>query len=206
MRLEIRCRCGIVAGHVQVTEQRRVVCYCDDCQLYARYLNRVDILDAHGGTDAVITAPGHVHLDRGQAFVRCLRLTARGAYRWYASCCNTPLGSTLGAWLPFASLPSTCFASQGRLGPIDARVRARYASSHVPGAQLRVPLMFLLSTLWFVLRQFRARRPSLYPLQPQDPRVVPSEELAPLRAGLPASSVGASPLDSMTVAVLRSCG
>jgi len=206
MHLKLRCRCGIVAGHVQVAEHRRVVCYCDDCQLFAQLLERADVLDAHGGTDALITAPAYVHLDRGQCFVRCLRLSARGAYRWYAACCNTPLGSTLGAWLPFASLPSICLESPRALEPLDARVRARFASSHVAGAQLRVSWKFLLSTLWFVLRQFRARRPSLYPLQFDDPCVVPSEKLAPLRATLPTPSVQASPLDLATNAVLRSCG
>lgn len=206
VRLEIRCRCGAVAGHVQVMKHRRVVCYCNDCQLFAHYLNRADMLDPHGGTDALITAPGYVHLDRGQPHVRCLRLSARGAHRWYAACCNTPLGSTLGAWLPFASLPSGCFEAPQALGPINARVRARFASSHVPGAQLRVSLIFLLGTLWFVLRQFRARRPSLYPLQLGDPYVVPREKLEPLRAALPTPTVQASPLDLMSVAVLRSCG
>jgi hypothetical protein len=206
MNLEIRCRCGIVKGHVRVVEHRRVVCYCDDCQLFAHHLKCVEMLDPHGGTDALITAPGHVHLDHGQSHVRCLRLSARGAYRWYAACCNTPLGSTLGAWLPFASLPTLCIASRRALGPIDARVRARFASSHVPGAQLRVSLMFLLSTLWFVLRQLRARRPSLYPLPPEGPCLVPSERLAPLRATLPTPSVTAGPLDLISVAVLRSCG
>lgn len=206
MRLNIRCRCGAVAGHVQAVEHRHVVCYCHDCQLFARYLNRADTLDLHGGTDAMITAPGYVHLDRGQAQVRCLRLSARGAHRWYAACCNTPLGSTLGAWLPYASLPSICLECPGALGAVNARVRARFASGYVPGAQLRISFAFLLRTLWLMLRQFRARRPSLYPLQLEDPYVVPSERLEPLRATLPTPMVQASPIDFMIATVLQRCG
>ncbi|MFT6991403.1 MAG: hypothetical protein ACJASL_003390 [Paraglaciecola sp.] len=31
----------------------------------------------------------------------CVRLSQKGIYRWYAKCCNTPIGNTLGGKVPF---------------------------------------------------------------------------------------------------------
>lgn len=206
MILAIRCRCGAVAGRVNVVRRRRVVCYCDDCQLFALYLNCADMLDAQGGTDALIAAPGHVHLERGHSHVSCLRLSARGAHRWYAGCCNTPLGTTLGAWLPFVSLPSICLENPQALGQVDARVRARFARAYVPSAQLGVSLTFLLCTLWFMVRHFGSRRASLYPLRLDEPSIANGNELNRLRATLPTPSREPGSLDLATIAVLRRCG
>jgi hypothetical protein len=33
-----------------------------------------------------------------------LRLTSNGLFRWYASCCNTPIGNTLSATVPFVGI------------------------------------------------------------------------------------------------------
>src|SRR4051812_39818162 len=54
------CRCGRVRGTVTraaPASVNRVICYCDDCQAFAHWLARADLLDAHGGTDIVQLAP-----------------------------------------------------------------------------------------------------------------------------------------------------
>jgi hypothetical protein len=87
-----------------------MVCYCDDCQAYLHHLGRADLLDAHGGTDIVQVAPASLAFDRGADRIVGLRLTPTGLYRWYASCCRTPLGNTLGPALPFVGIVAQAFA------------------------------------------------------------------------------------------------
>ena len=59
------CRCGHVRGIVSEflpARAFRLVCYCKDCQAFARFLDRADVLDAAGGTDIVQMPPGRVDL------------------------------------------------------------------------------------------------------------------------------------------------
>ena len=91
-----------------------MVCYCDDCQAYAHRLGRADLLDAHGGSDIVQVAPASLSFDRGADRLVGLRLSPKGLYRWYASCCNTPLGNTLGPGLPFVGIVAQAFDMAGR--------------------------------------------------------------------------------------------
>jgi hypothetical protein len=90
-----------------------MVCYCDDCQAYAHYLGRTDLLDAHGGTDIVQVAPASLSFDRGADRIVGLRLTPRGLFRWHASCCKTPLGNTLGPGIPFVGIVVQAFNAGG---------------------------------------------------------------------------------------------
>ena len=84
--LPLRCRCGHVRGIASAVSSStggRVLCYCKDCQAFARFLERADVLDAAGGTDIFQMPPGRVNLTAGMDAVRCLRLSNRGVYRWY---------------------------------------------------------------------------------------------------------------------------
>ena len=104
---ELRCRCGEVRGSVTNPSPRaanRVICYCDDCQAFAHHLGRADLLDAHGGTDIVQVAPASLKFVQGQRRIMGLRLTSNGLFRWYASCCNTPVGNTLSPAVPFVGI------------------------------------------------------------------------------------------------------
>lgn len=52
--IPLRCRCRHVRGvasEVTPASGFRFVCYCKDCQTFARFLGQADILDAAGGTD-----------------------------------------------------------------------------------------------------------------------------------------------------------
>lgn len=92
----IRCRCGTLRGHVVLpATTSRALCYCKDCQAFARWLGREgDVLDAQAGTDIVATMPSHVRFDGGLEALACMSLSAKGLFRWYASCCRTPIGNT----------------------------------------------------------------------------------------------------------------
>ena len=92
----LQCRCGTIKGFVDTSKPvNRAACYCKDCQAFAHYLGRPgDILDGNGGTDVVQTIPAKVTLTQGRESLACIRLTEKGLVRWYAKCCNTPIGNT----------------------------------------------------------------------------------------------------------------
>lgn len=120
--VELSCRCGTVHGvvaDVAANTVNRIVCYCADCQAFLHQLHRSDLLDAHGGSDIVQVAPGRVRIDRGADQVRGLRLSDKGMFRFYASCCNTPLGNSAGPKLPFLGIVKQAFATDA-LGGADA--------------------------------------------------------------------------------------
>src|SRR5262245_20171081 len=105
--LALRCECGHVRGvasEVSPSTGYRVLCYCKDCQAFARFLERADVLDAAGGTDIFQMPPGRVKLTAGMDAMRCLRLSNRGIYRWYTDCCRTPIGNTAGPRVPLIGL------------------------------------------------------------------------------------------------------
>src|SRR5690349_9975729 len=125
-RAELRCRCGQVRGFVADASPRtvnRVVCYCADCQAFAHRIGRADLLDAQGGSDIVQVAPASVTFAQGQDHIVGVRLTPKGLYRWYASCCRTPLGNTVGTAIPFVGIEAHAFA--GNPGGPDALFGAR---------------------------------------------------------------------------------
>jgi hypothetical protein len=125
----------------------RVVCYCDDCQAFAHHLKRADILDAHGGSDILQVAPAALSFDRGADRIACVRLAPKGLYRFYATCCNTPLGNTLGTKVPFIGLVAEAFAVDGRsaddvFGPPIGSILDRYAiGTPPPSATKLAPLV-----------------------------------------------------------------
>jgi hypothetical protein len=93
----LQCRCGTIKGRVSDTRSaNRVVCYCGDCQAFARVLGQASTtLDAQGGSDIVQTLPKNVTFTQGADALACMRLTPKGMVRWYAGCCKTPIGNTL---------------------------------------------------------------------------------------------------------------
>lgn len=94
--LPLRCRCGHmrgVAGDISPSSGFRFVCYCKDCQAFARFLERLDVLDLAGGTDIFQMPPARVTLTSGTDAMRCIRLSDK-VLRWYAACCRTPIANT----------------------------------------------------------------------------------------------------------------
>ncbi len=106
MDIPLRCRCGHVGGVAQQVRPGggfRFVCYCADCQAFARFLGRPDVLDQAGGTDIFQMPLGRIKLTAGLDAVRCLKLSGK-VFRWYAECCRTPIGNTAGARFPIIGL------------------------------------------------------------------------------------------------------
>ncbi|MEM1418360.1 MAG: DUF6151 family protein [Myxococcota bacterium] len=111
--LPLSCRCGTLQGHAAHVSRgttKRMVCYCDDCQCFAHHLGAAETaLDAGGGTELLLMAPGQLALE-GE--LRCLRLSPKGPLRWYAACCRAPVANGLPSpGMPFASVVRTFVSS-----------------------------------------------------------------------------------------------
>jgi len=94
--LPLACRCGRVHGVLRefsAADGFRFICYCKDCQAFARFLDRADVLDRCGGTDIVQLAPGRLQFLAGSEALRSLRFSGK-VLRWYSGCCQTPIANT----------------------------------------------------------------------------------------------------------------
>jgi hypothetical protein len=103
----LRCRCGAVRGvmtGVSPAAGNRVVCHCNDCQAFARFLGQDGIVDARGGTDIFHFCPSQLRITEGAEHLACVRLSESGMFRWYADCCKSPIGNMIGARFPFIGL------------------------------------------------------------------------------------------------------
>lgn len=145
--LPLRCECGRVRGiarGVSPSAGSRFVCYCTDCQAFARFLRRPGVLDGAGGTDIFQMPPGRIALTTGTDAVRCLRFSER-VLRWYTDCCQTPIGNTasgprfpvVGLIHSFMSQAFMSEAADGRsrdevLGPPLCRLYERSALGPLP--------------------------------------------------------------------------
>jgi Family of unknown function (DUF6151) len=135
MTHSIRCNCGKLKGTLKRNDYlNRCVCYCADCQAFARFLKREnEILDERGGTSIIQTIPANVVFDEGIENLTCMRLTANGLLRWYAACCNTPIGNTPpNLSTSFIGLIHNCLGSEKSsldraFGSVRMRVNTKYA-------------------------------------------------------------------------------
>jgi len=156
-----RCACGAVTG--QVVNERCAThsrCYCEDCQAFARFLGReADLLDARGGGEGIQTLPKDVVFATGLGRLACVRLSETGLLRWYAACCNTPIGATPPtSRLPFVGLSPACL-QHGPHRLDDAFGPVRFCL-HVKGARGEPkpkPFGATGFMLWLVYNRLRAR-------------------------------------------------
>lgn len=148
--LDFQCRCGTVKGLCRGFKPGagiRAVCYCSDCQAFARFLgDDAGILDANGGTDIYQTSPSHLEIRQGREAIACVEVSAKGLKRWYAACCRTPLANTPPSRrLPFAGTIVANFdpdRRELRLGPVETRVFTKEATGILaPGRDKPLPLI-----------------------------------------------------------------
>jgi len=152
---KLHCRCGEVQGHVKDASPRtvnRIVCYCDDCQAFLHHLGRADLLDAHGGTNIVQVAPASLTFERGTERIAGLRLTPKGLYRWYASCCKTPLGNTLSPAIPFVGVVAQAFENpDATFGEPIGAILGKFAIGTPPAGSTKLNLRLLARALRMVI-------------------------------------------------------
>jgi hypothetical protein len=166
MNHPLQCQCGTLRGHISHTESVcRGVCYCKDCQAYAHFLGKAgEILDEMGGSDVVATLPQYVSFTQGVEKLTCMSLSDKGMLRWYASCCNTPIGNTgrdfkvshVGLLHNCLRDPSTSL--DGAFGPVRMRVGMKSAK----GSPKAMAASTTVSILRFMARLIRARLDGSY--------------------------------------------
>lgn len=136
MNIRLSCRCGKLQGEVDAQRvAARAVCYCKDCQAFARFLKaEATVLDPAGGTEVEATLPAAVRFTTGLEHLACMSLSPKGIYRWYASCCDTPVGNTpRNPKMSYVGLVRACLDAPGEeldraLG--RSRFTANTASAH----------------------------------------------------------------------------
>lgn len=158
--INLKCQCGMVSGHaIKVSPRKgnRIICMCDDCQTYAKFLGKQDkILDEHGGTDIFQLTPSQIKITYGIEYLECVRLKEGGLLRWYAGCCNTPIANTsTSSKMPIVGMPHIfmdhAYGKKGRdhdLGPVIAKIFGKYSVGKMPSdAHSKIPLGLILRSL-----------------------------------------------------------
>jgi uncharacterized protein DUF6151 len=157
----LQCKCGTLRGNVSNPRTaNHCVCYCKDCQAFAHFLRQADkILDERGGSEVVQILPKNVAITRGIEVLSCMRLTPKGLLRWYAGCCNTPIGNTLATpKLSFVGLVHNCLEHGGQsldesFGPVRMWGNTKSAKGEPkPKSQGLGTLLW-----WFLSTPLRAR-------------------------------------------------
>lgn len=166
MNHPLQCRCGRLKGYVShPTKAHRGVCYCKDCQAYAHFLGKPgEVLDEMGGTDIVAALPKYVTFTQGLEFLACLSLTPSGLLRWYARCCNTPIGNTpRDPRVSYVGLAHNCLKNaaptlESSFGPVRMRANTRSAK----GRPTPMPLSTARSVFQILISIVRARLDGSY--------------------------------------------
>jgi hypothetical protein len=138
--MQIQCECGSFRAELTRFPQNtpgRLKCYCDDCQAFLSYLNRLDLLDENGGTEVIPAYPADIRILAGKEFLKCTRLHPRGMFRFSTTCCNTPVVNTdIGR--PWAGIHRRVYTVQDptlldrTLGPIKSSIMGRFAKGAPP--------------------------------------------------------------------------
>lgn len=165
MQMNVECDCGSVHGTIESKHLKgyRAICLCDDCQAYAHYIQRPDVLDVNGGTDIIPVMPSHYTLQTGTDKLKCVRLTDKGMFRWYASCCNSPMGNSMNSQaIPYIGVPARVFAKkysvvqiEKEFGPVRERMQAQFAKGPLPPlSQKTVSFSFMLRAMKLIAFAF----------------------------------------------------
>ena len=160
--ITIRCQCGEVKGQLREPAFERhnhLVCYCKDCQAFARFVGAKDTMNPRGGTDIVQVSCADVTITGGQESLACMKLTKGGLHRWYASCCNTPVGNAPGVGMPFIGLIHDCLQPveqiDRRFGPVSFVVFKSSAIGEEKPKSLGMPLGFVRFLSLVLAAKFR---------------------------------------------------
>ncbi len=198
--IPIRCICGSFEARLERAGARygnRVVCYCESCQEFARYLGREnEVLNEHGGSDIYQVSPGRLRILEGSDKLACVHLTEKPTLRWYTSCCNTPLGNTLASnRLPFIGLLTNSIDATDTPGGLDELIGP--VRAHVNGSGARgdttdlgisdsAPLSLYLGFIRLVLGAKLSgdyRKSPLFDPETGKPVVKPTRRDPPFRPG-----------------------
>jgi hypothetical protein len=159
--MEVQCECGKFRAELKAFPKStpgRLKCYCDDCQAYLHHLKRSELLDSNGGTEIVPSYPADVDIVSGKEVLKCARLSPTGMFRFYTSCCNTPIANTRPktAWIGFHRRIFTVKDPgllDRTLGPVRSGIMGRHAKgTPPPGTPKTFNLKAFASVMPFMLK------------------------------------------------------
>jgi hypothetical protein len=141
--IKLSCDCGSLEGiakSITPALGTRLSCCCVDCQAFAKFLGKErDILNQYGGTDIYQMPVALLNIEKGSENLACIRLTDKGLFRWYAQCCNTPIGNTMGAGSPFIgvihSFMQHAVSADADLGKSRGHIQLKGALQRVPKSE-----------------------------------------------------------------------
>lgn len=119
------------------------------------------MLDQFGGTQIYQTSQSQISIEEGVDQLRSMRLSSKGLLRWYSGCCNTAIGNSIKASLPFIGVIHSFIDVQNKteqFGPIRAYVQTKDAigTPDYPHSAEKYPLGITLriirKMLWWKLR------------------------------------------------------
>lgn len=123
----LSCNCGGFRARLSADGLRagtHVTCQCADCRAAHRHFGQPDPVGE--GVHLFQTTPDALTIESGADKLAVMRLGPKGLFRWYASCCNTPLFNTLASpKLPFSGIVADRFDDVAAIGPVMAR-------AHIP--------------------------------------------------------------------------
>ncbi len=195
--VDLHCECGAfraVARNVSPRRANRCICYCSDCQAFARYLGKAEtVLNAHGGTQIVQLSAGSIEILAGQDQLDSIRLTPGGPVRWFTRCCRTPLANTVeGSKMPFAGVIWPMVSSEARasadaiFGPLKGTVHGKHALGDTSGLDLHpgIPPLMALRLVrligWWKLQGAAGKSP-LHRAESVNPTLLGIEEVTDLK-------------------------
>lgn len=183
--MTIQCQCGSFKAelsHYPKQTPGRLVCYCDDCQCYLHFIKKENLLDAQGGSEIIPIYPSDFKITQGEHLIRGMRLSPKGMYRWYTSCCQTPIANTQ-ANMPWIGMLSVMLPYKGEqdfvqaLGQVKSRVMGKFAHGKPPeGTSDRFKPRDFLSVAPFLLKGLILGKSKNHPFfKPvtQEPKVAP---------------------------------
>lgn len=138
--VNLKCACGTVKEKTSAVSSKigtGITCCCDSCQVFAQFLGQEGkVLDQYGGTDMLQILVSYLTISRGKSEIACVRLSPKGMHRWYAKCCNTPIGNTFGAGGPFIGIIHSFIdkttKSEVDLGKSRGHILTKFAKTPVP--------------------------------------------------------------------------
>lgn len=158
--IKLACDCGKVQGQahdMDAQKGNRLTCCCSDCQAFAFYLmalgraNYPAILDQYSGTDIFQMPISKLTIDQGIKEIACMRLSDKGMNRWYAKCCNTPIGNTLGNKMPFIGVVHNFMRHEtsrvDEIGQNRAYVHIKETKERIPSVLKGSPAKTVLRSL-----------------------------------------------------------
>lgn len=167
--IQLKCECGKVRGvahKVSPDSGNRIVCCCDDCQSFANFLGKENILDENGGTDIFQMSYANIEITEGAENLKAIKLTEKGLIRWYVDCCKTPVGNTMSAKIPFMGVVHNFMNDEGlrdeNLGPVRAYafIKKDSPAYHLNTPMIKIGPRILIKMVTWMIRD--GRKPSSF--------------------------------------------